>query len=117
MIESADAEAAGPEVKQERSEGEEDPWHSRDIQTVAGAPQVATEDPTTTPAQPRTRRSITEEEGPEVLLVTEECEEGLGNTEGTMVMEDNQTTPPPEPTEEPAEQHRTTHSLTEVSPL
>ncbi|XP_070293316.1 uncharacterized protein [Salvelinus sp. IW2-2015] len=29
-----------------------------------------------------------------------------------MVMEDNQTTPP-EPTEEPAEQHRTTHSLTE----
>uniref|UniRef100_A0A4W5RSR7 Uncharacterized protein n=1 Tax=Hucho hucho TaxID=62062 RepID=A0A4W5RSR7_9TELE len=30
-----------------------------------------------------------------------------------MVMEDNQTTPPPEPTEEPAEQHRTTHSLTE----
>uniref|UniRef100_A0A4W5NIW2 Uncharacterized protein n=1 Tax=Hucho hucho TaxID=62062 RepID=A0A4W5NIW2_9TELE len=30
-----------------------------------------------------------------------------------MVIEDNQTTPPPEPTEEPAEQHRTTHSLTE----
>uniref|UniRef100_A0A4W5KA11 Uncharacterized protein n=1 Tax=Hucho hucho TaxID=62062 RepID=A0A4W5KA11_9TELE len=30
-----------------------------------------------------------------------------------MVMEDNQTTPPPEPTEEPDEQHRTTHSLTE----
>ncbi|XP_045073221.1 zinc finger protein 768 [Coregonus clupeaformis] len=30
-----------------------------------------------------------------------------------MVMEDNQTTPPPEPTEEPAERHRTTHSLTE----
>uniref|UniRef100_A0A674B4Y5 C2H2-type domain-containing protein n=1 Tax=Salmo trutta TaxID=8032 RepID=A0A674B4Y5_SALTR len=30
-----------------------------------------------------------------------------------MVMEDNQTTPPPEPTEEPAEQHSTTHSLTE----
>ncbi|XP_029605050.1 zinc finger protein 227-like isoform X2 [Salmo trutta] len=29
-----------------------------------------------------------------------------------MVMEDNQTTPP-EPTEEPAEQHKTTHSLTE----
>uniref|UniRef100_A0A4W5RSL7 Uncharacterized protein n=1 Tax=Hucho hucho TaxID=62062 RepID=A0A4W5RSL7_9TELE len=29
-----------------------------------------------------------------------------------MVMEDNQTTPP-EPTEEPAEQHRTTHSLSE----
>ena len=43
-------------------------------------------------------------------------EEGLGNPEENMVMEDNQTTPP-EPTEEPAEQHRTTHSLTEVSPL
>ena len=55
-----------------------------------------------------------EEEGPEVLLVKEE---GLGIPEGNMVMEDNQTTPPPEPTEEPAEQHRTTHSLTEVSPL
>jgi hypothetical protein len=50
----------------------------------------------------------------EVLLVKEE---GLGNPERTMVMEDNQTTPPPEPTEEPTEQHRTTHSLTEVSPL
>ncbi|XP_071024823.1 uncharacterized protein [Oncorhynchus clarkii lewisi] len=105
MIESA--EAAGPGVKQERSEGEEDLRHSRDIQTgESGAPPVATEDPTTTPAQPRARRSITEEEeGPEVLLM---CEEGLG----TMVMEDSRTTPP-EPTEEPAEQHRTTHSLTE----
>uniref|UniRef100_A0A674ALV4 C2H2-type domain-containing protein n=2 Tax=Salmo trutta TaxID=8032 RepID=A0A674ALV4_SALTR len=51
-----------------------------------------------------------EEEDPEVQLVKEE---GLGNPEGTMVMEDNQTTPPPEPTEEPVEQHRTTHSLTE----
>eukprot|EP00063_Salmo_salar_P089819 XP_014064654.1 PREDICTED: uncharacterized protein LOC106610059 [Salmo salar] len=113
---SADAEAAGPGVKQERTEGEEDPWHSRDIQTgVAGAPPVATEDPTTVPAQPRTRRSITEEEGPEVLLVKEEgCEEGLENPERTIIMEVNQTTPPPEP---PAEQHRTTHSLTEVSPL
>ncbi|XP_052321057.1 neurotrophin receptor-interacting factor homolog isoform X5 [Oncorhynchus keta] len=114
MIESAEAEAAGPGVKIERSEGDEDPQHSRDIQT--GAPSVATEDPITSPVQPRTRSSITEEEeGPEVLLVKEEgCEEGLGNPEGTMVMEDNQTTPPPEPTEEPAEQHRTTtHSLTE----
>ncbi|XP_052321125.1 zinc finger protein 16-like [Oncorhynchus keta] len=56
---------------------------------------------------------IEEEEGPEGVLVKEEgCEEGLGNPEGTMVMEDNQTTPP-ELTEEPAEQHRTTHSLTE----
>nr|XP_046182101.1 uncharacterized protein LOC124012486 isoform X3 [Oncorhynchus gorbuscha] len=112
VIEST--EAAGPGVKQERSEGKQDPWHSRDIQNgVAGPPPVATENPTTT--QSRTRHSITEEEeGPEVLLGKEEgCEEGLGNPEGTMVMEDNQTTPPPEPTEEPAEQHRTTHSLNE----
>ncbi|XP_031692410.1 zinc finger protein 510-like isoform X3 [Oncorhynchus kisutch] len=55
-----------------------------------------------------------EEEGPEVLLVKGEgCEEGLWKPEGNMVMEDNRTTPPPEPAEEPAEQHRTTHSLTE----
>ncbi|XP_064783265.1 uncharacterized protein LOC135507628 isoform X2 [Oncorhynchus masou masou] len=108
MIESA--EAAGPGVKLDKSEEEEDPRHSRDIQTGgAGAPPVATENPT--PPQPRTRHSITEEvEGPEVLLVKEES---LGNPEGTMVMEDNQTTPPPEPAEEPAEQHRATHSLTE----
>ena len=54
--------------------------------------------------------SLFQEEGPEVLLVKEEgCVEGLGNPEGTMVMEDNQTTPP-EPTEDPAEQHRTTQS-------
>ncbi|XP_029605120.1 zinc finger protein 777 [Salmo trutta] len=111
MTESADAEAAGPGVKLERSEGEEDPRHSTDIQTgLAGVPPVAMEDPTIAPVQPRTRCSITEEEeGPELLLVKEE---GLGNPDGTMVMEDNQTTPP-EPTEEPAEQHRTTHSLTE----
>eukprot|EP00063_Salmo_salar_P089921 XP_014064756.1 PREDICTED: zinc finger and BTB domain-containing protein 20-like [Salmo salar] len=84
MIESA--EDAGPGVKQERSEGEEDLRHSRDIQTgAAGAPPVATEDPTT-PVQPRTRHRIMEEEdGPEVLLVKEEgCEEGLGNPEGNM---------------------------------
>ncbi|XP_038837385.1 uncharacterized protein LOC120034817 isoform X1 [Salvelinus namaycush] len=114
VIESADTEAAAPGVKLERSK-EEDPRHSDDIETgLAGVPPVATKDPTTTSAQPRTRHSITEDEGPEVLLVKEEgCEEGLGNPEGTMVMEDNQTTPPPEPTEEPAEQHRTTHSLTE----
>ncbi|XP_029621562.1 neurotrophin receptor-interacting factor homolog isoform X2 [Salmo trutta] len=117
VIESADVEAAGPGVKQERSEGEEDPRHSRDIQTeVAGAPPIATEVPSAAPAPPRTRGNITEEkEGPEVLRVKEEgCEEGLGNPEGTMVMEDNQTTPPPEPTEESAEQHRITHSLTEA---
>uniref|UniRef100_A0A8C8FVS4 C2H2-type domain-containing protein n=1 Tax=Oncorhynchus tshawytscha TaxID=74940 RepID=A0A8C8FVS4_ONCTS len=102
VIESADAEAAGLGVKLERSEGEEDPRHSRDFQTrAAREPPVAIEVPTTAPVRPRTRRSITEEE------------EGLGNPEGTMVMEDNQTTPPPEPTEDPAEQHRTTHSITE----
>ncbi|XP_055765341.1 protein suppressor of hairy wing-like isoform X2 [Salvelinus fontinalis] len=115
MIESADADAAGPGVKQEMTE-EEDSQHSGDVQTgAAGEPPAATEDPTTAPVQPRTQRSIMEEEeGPEVLLVKEEgCEKGLGNPEGTMVMEDNQTTPPPEPREEPAEQHRTTHSLTE----
>ncbi|XP_041713454.2 uncharacterized protein LOC121546323 [Coregonus clupeaformis] len=118
VIESADAEAADPGVKQERTEGE-DPRHNRDIQTgavVGVAPPVAMEDlPTVTMPQARTRRSIREEEeGPEVLLVKEEgCEEGLGNPEGTIVVEDNQTTPPPEHTEEPAEQHRTTHSLTE----
>ncbi|KAM9399615.1 uncharacterized protein ACWYII_031704 isoform 4-T5 [Salvelinus alpinus] len=125
MIESADVEAAGPGgsslVKQERTEGEEDPQHSRDIQTGAAAvvaPLVAMED-LATAVQPRTRRSITEkEEGPEVLPLKEVgCEEGLGKPEGTMVMEDNQTTPPPEPTVEPAEQQRTTHSLTEMSPL
>nr|XP_046190434.1 uncharacterized protein LOC124019107 isoform X2 [Oncorhynchus gorbuscha] len=96
--------------------GEEDLRHSRDNQAGAsGLPPVVTEDPTTTPVQSRARLSIVEEdEGPEVLLVKEEvCEESLRNTDGTMVMEDNQTTPPPEPTEEPAEQHRTTHSLTE----
>ncbi|KAM9530957.1 uncharacterized protein ACWYII_042436 isoform 3-T3 [Salvelinus alpinus] len=73
VIESAVAEAAGPGVKQERSEGEEDPWHSRDIQTrVAGAPPVATDDPTTAPAQPRTRCSITEVSGmPNAVLKSE----------------------------------------------
>ncbi|XP_071024817.1 uncharacterized protein [Oncorhynchus clarkii lewisi] len=116
VIESADTEAAGPGVKQEKSEGEEDQRHSRNIQTeVAGVPPVATEVPTSVQVPPRTRGNITEEEeGPEVLLVKEEgCEEGLGNPEGTMVMEDNQTTPTPGPTEDSAEQDRTTHNLTE----
>ncbi|XP_055765045.1 transcriptional repressor CTCFL-like [Salvelinus fontinalis] len=110
VIESADTEVSGPGVKQERTE-REDTRLSRDIQTgLTGAPPVSREDPAASP-QPRTQHSITEEEeGPEVLLVKEE---GLGNTEETIVMEDNQTTPPPEPTEEPAEQHRTTHSITE----
>ncbi|XP_031683970.1 zinc finger and SCAN domain-containing protein 21-like isoform X3 [Oncorhynchus kisutch] len=107
VIESADVEAAGPGVKQERSEGEEDPRHSRDIQTGAAAGvahPVVPKDLAAAP-QARTRRSITEEE--ELLLVKEEgCEEGLGNPEGTMIMEDNQTTSPPE-------LHSTTHSLTE----
>ncbi|XP_064782367.1 zinc finger protein 415-like [Oncorhynchus masou masou] len=63
-IESADAETADPGVKQERSEGEEDPQHSRDIQTgAAGEPPIATEDHPTSPAQPRIRRSITEVNG------------------------------------------------------
>uniref|UniRef100_A0A674AR72 Uncharacterized LOC115201831 n=1 Tax=Salmo trutta TaxID=8032 RepID=A0A674AR72_SALTR len=115
VIESA--EAAGPGVKQETSERVEDLQHSRDIQTGAApgvVPPVATGPPANVP-QARSRCSITEEdEGPEVLLVKEEgCEEGLWNPEGTMVIEDNQTTPPSGTTEEPAEQHRTTHSLTE----
>ncbi|KAK6324816.1 hypothetical protein J4Q44_G00041580, partial [Coregonus suidteri] len=77
VIESEDAEAAGPGgsslVKQEKSEGE-DPRHSRDIQiAVSGvAPPLAMEDLATAP-QPRTLCNITEEEeGPEVLLVKEE---------------------------------------------
>nr|XP_046164570.1 gastrula zinc finger protein 5-1-like [Oncorhynchus gorbuscha] len=115
IVESADTEAVAPGVKLERSKGEEYPRHSDDIETgLAGVPPVATKDTTTASGWPRTQHSITEEEGPEVLLVKEEgCEESLGNSEGTMVMEDNQTIPPPEPTEEPAEQHKTTHSLTE----
>ncbi|XP_052321105.1 uncharacterized protein LOC118395568 isoform X4 [Oncorhynchus keta] len=117
VIESADSEAAGPEgsslVKQERTEGQ-DPRHSGDTQTRAVAtvaPPEATVDLTTASSpQPRTGRRITEEEeGPEVLLVKEEgWEEGLGNPE-----EENQTTPPPEPTKDPVEQNRTTHSLNE----
>ncbi|XP_045075756.1 zinc finger protein 420-like isoform X1 [Coregonus clupeaformis] len=64
VIESADAEAAGPGVKQERSEGKEDPQHCRDIQTGgSGAPPVATEDPTLAPALPRAQCSITEVSG------------------------------------------------------
>ncbi|XP_064783318.1 transcription factor YY2-like [Oncorhynchus masou masou] len=114
VIESAGAEASGPGVKQEMTEVVEDPQHSGDVQTgAAGEPPVATENPTT-PAQSRTQRSIMEDEGPEVLLVKDEgCEEGLRNPEGTMIMEDNQTTPRPESIEEPAELHRTTLILAE----
>ncbi|KAK6324857.1 hypothetical protein J4Q44_G00041990, partial [Coregonus suidteri] len=81
VIESADAEAAGPGVKLERSEGEEDPRHSRDIQTGAAAgvaPAVATEDPTTAPVQTRTRCSITEVSGtPNAALKSETDTETL----------------------------------------
>nr|XP_029544655.1 uncharacterized protein LOC115146738 [Oncorhynchus nerka] len=64
VIESANTEAAGPGVKQERTEGEENPRHSRDIQTeAAGVAPVAPEDPTASLVQPRTRRSITEVSG------------------------------------------------------
>ncbi|XP_029605097.1 zinc finger protein 420-like [Salmo trutta] len=54
MIESADTEAAGPRVKQERSERKEVLQHSINIQTgTAGAPPIASEYSTTAPAQPR----------------------------------------------------------------
>ncbi|XP_023835456.2 uncharacterized protein [Salvelinus sp. IW2-2015] len=71
VIESA--EAAGPGVKLERSEGDGDPRQSRDIQPgAAGAPPVATEDPTTAPASPRTRCSIMEVSGtPNAALKSE----------------------------------------------
>uniref|UniRef100_A0A8C7RVA2 C2H2-type domain-containing protein n=1 Tax=Oncorhynchus mykiss TaxID=8022 RepID=A0A8C7RVA2_ONCMY len=70
VIESADAEAAGPGVKQERTEGQKDTRHSRDIQTgESGAPPVATENPTTTPTQPRTRHSITEVSGTQNIVL------------------------------------------------
>uniref|UniRef100_A0A4W5RKD0 C2H2-type domain-containing protein n=1 Tax=Hucho hucho TaxID=62062 RepID=A0A4W5RKD0_9TELE len=82
IIESADAEAAGPGgsslVKQERTEREEDPQHSRDIQTGA-APPVATDDLATTP-QPR--RSITEVSGtPKAVLKSETDTETLTVTQ------------------------------------
>ncbi|XP_055765744.1 uncharacterized protein LOC129841486 isoform X3 [Salvelinus fontinalis] len=87
VIESVDADAAGPGgsplVKQEKSEGEEDPRHNRDIQTgaaagAAAAPTIATEEPTTAPAQPRTRHSITEVSGtPNAVLKSETDTETL----------------------------------------
>ncbi|XP_045579146.1 zinc finger protein 23 isoform X2 [Salmo salar] len=80
VIESADAEAVGPGVKLERSEGEEDPRHSRDIQT--GASHVATEDLTATAPQPRTRRRITEVSGtPNAVLKSEPDTETLTVTQ------------------------------------
>ncbi|XP_045071239.1 gastrula zinc finger protein XlCGF48.2-like isoform X2 [Coregonus clupeaformis] len=73
VIEPADTEAAGPGVKLKRSEGKEDPRQSRDIQTgEAGEPPVATEDPTTVPAPPRTQCSIMEVSGtPNAALKSE----------------------------------------------
>uniref|UniRef100_A0AAZ3RLD7 Wilms tumor protein homolog n=1 Tax=Oncorhynchus tshawytscha TaxID=74940 RepID=A0AAZ3RLD7_ONCTS len=71
VIESADAEATGPGVKQERSEGEEDPRNIRDIQS--GAPSAATED-STNQAQPRTRRSITEVSGTQNAVLKSETD-------------------------------------------
>ncbi|XP_041726486.2 zinc finger protein 184-like [Coregonus clupeaformis] len=81
VIESTDAEAAGPGVKQERNEGE-DPRHNRDIQMGAAggvAPPVVTEDlATTTAPQARTRRSsgtlntvLTSETDTETLTVAQ----------------------------------------------
>uniref|UniRef100_A0A4W5LPY6 C2H2-type domain-containing protein n=1 Tax=Hucho hucho TaxID=62062 RepID=A0A4W5LPY6_9TELE len=75
VIESADAEAAGPGVKQERTEGE-DPRHSTDIQTRAAAgvaPPVATEElSTASTLQSRTRCSIKEASGtPNAILKSE----------------------------------------------
>uniref|UniRef100_A0AAZ3SKM8 C2H2-type domain-containing protein n=1 Tax=Oncorhynchus tshawytscha TaxID=74940 RepID=A0AAZ3SKM8_ONCTS len=73
-----DTEAAGPGVKLERSEGEEDPQHSRDIQTAAaGASPEAMEDLAAAP-QPRTQRSITEVSGtPNAVLKSETDTETL----------------------------------------
>ncbi|XP_052321120.1 zinc finger protein 311-like isoform X1 [Oncorhynchus keta] len=77
VIESADGEAAGPGgsslVKQERTEGEEDPRHSRDIQTGATGDQS-----NTTVPQPGTRCSITEFSGtPNAVLKSETDKETL----------------------------------------
>eukprot|EP00063_Salmo_salar_P075710 XP_014050545.1 PREDICTED: zinc finger protein 665-like isoform X1 [Salmo salar] len=80
VIESSDAEAARPEVKQERTEGEEDLQQSRDIQTgPTGVSPVATED--TAPAQSSTRRSNTEVCGmPNAVLKSETDTETLNVT-------------------------------------
>ncbi|XP_036809662.1 zinc finger protein 7 isoform X2 [Oncorhynchus mykiss] len=75
VIEPADAETAGPGVKLERSEGGEDPQHSRNIQTgAAGVPPVATEDPSTTLVSPRIRRSITEDSGTQNTVLKSETD-------------------------------------------
>ncbi|XP_045579151.1 zinc finger protein 213-like [Salmo salar] len=77
VIEPADAETAGPRVKLEKAEGQEDPRHSRNIQTGAvGVSPIATED--STPAPPRTQRSITEVSGmPNAVFKSETDKETL----------------------------------------
>ncbi|XP_036809664.1 zinc finger protein 329-like isoform X2 [Oncorhynchus mykiss] len=79
VIESADAEAAGPRVKLEKAEGEEDPRLIRNIQTGAvGESPIATEDSTTAPAPSRTQPSITEVSGmPNAVLKSETDKETL----------------------------------------
>ncbi|XP_035645359.1 protein glass-like [Oncorhynchus keta] len=72
VIESADAEAAGPGVKQERSEGEKDSQHSRAIQT--GAPPVSKEDPTSAPTSPRNRPSVREVSGTQNAVLKSETD-------------------------------------------
>eukprot|EP00063_Salmo_salar_P075703 XP_014050538.1 PREDICTED: myoneurin-like isoform X2 [Salmo salar] len=57
---SADAEAAGPGVKQERTEGEKDP--------------VSIEDPTTAPTPPRTQPSIREVSGTQNAVLKSETD-------------------------------------------
>ncbi|XP_020342919.2 uncharacterized protein LOC109894099 [Oncorhynchus kisutch] len=76
IIESAETEAAGSGVKLERSEREEDPWHSRDTQTRAAVePHVATKDPPTiAPAPPRTRHRITEVSGTQNAVLKSETD-------------------------------------------
>ncbi|XP_055765357.1 zinc finger protein 552-like [Salvelinus fontinalis] len=69
---SADAEAAGPGVKQQRSEDEKDPQHSRDIHT--GAPPVSIEDPTTAPTPPRNQPSIREVSGAQNAVLKSETD-------------------------------------------
>ncbi|XP_064782421.1 zinc finger protein 449-like isoform X1 [Oncorhynchus masou masou] len=72
-------EAAGPGVKQERTKGEKEPRHSRDIQTRE--PSVAAEDPTSAPAPCRTRPSITEVSGtPNTVLKSDTDTETLTAT-------------------------------------
>ncbi|XP_029621677.1 uncharacterized protein LOC115201928 isoform X2 [Salmo trutta] len=62
-------------VIEERSAGEEDSRYCRGIQT--GEPPVATEDPVTIPALPRTRHSITEVSGTLNAVIKTETITGL----------------------------------------